>query len=362
VAARDAPLPKPSDAGGGVKGKVGTTARVVLGLVVSAVCLWLAVQRAPIAELMAAPSQINYGLVMVAVAMTVVSFAARGCRWRTLLADRGTRMEYFWAQCVGSLLTNVFPLRAGEAGRVVIISRRIGLPLVQVGASLVVERILDLSVILGLLAALLLIMDVPWAVTATGLGLGAALVVVAFGMLVLLTFGERLTGLVELIAVRLPARLAQLVRDTWVHLLGSVEPLRDVWVVGKVVGWSLLIWTSSIVSFWACIEAVVPGGSLLEASFALTAVALGVALPSSPGFIGVFHFIGQQALEAPFPHRYTAASAFIIALLNHAAYYVPSSLLGMLGLARLGLSLRSVRGAADEPTPALKSVSGAPVS
>jgi uncharacterized membrane protein YbhN (UPF0104 family) len=101
-----------------MSGRAGTTARVVLGLVVSAVCLWLAIQRAPIAELMAAPSQINYWFVLISAVMTVLSLLARGCRWRTLLADRGTRMEYFWAQCIGSLLTNVFPLRAGEAGRV----------------------------------------------------------------------------------------------------------------------------------------------------------------------------------------------------------------------------------------------------
>ena len=65
-------------------------------------------------------------------------------------------MEYFWAQAIGSLLTNVFPLRAGEAGRVVIVSRRVGIPLVQVGASVVVERAVDLAAVMSMLAALLL--------------------------------------------------------------------------------------------------------------------------------------------------------------------------------------------------------------
>ena len=54
--------------------------------------------------------------------------------------------------------------------------------------------------------------------------------------------------------------------------------------------------------------------------------------------------MGQQALVTPFPYRYTAASALLIALLNHAVYYVTSSALGVLGLARLGLSLRAARG------------------
>jgi uncharacterized membrane protein YbhN (UPF0104 family) len=296
--------------------------------------------------------QVDYWWLLPATLGNVISHWGRGCRWRILLGKRGTRMEYFWAQAIGSLLTNVFPLRAGEAGRVIVISRRVGLPLVQVGASVVLERAVDLAVVLSLLAVLLLVMDVPWQVTAAGLGLGAALAVAWIGVFVLLLFGRRLSGLVETLAGRLPERFAQLAVHTWDHLLVAIEPLRDPRVVATVIGWSLVTWAASIGTFWASIEAVVPGAGLLEPSFALTATALGVALPSSPGFIGVFQLVAQQALVTPFPYRYTPASALLIALLNHAVYYVSSSAMGLLGLARLGLSLRAARGVEAEVEPA----------
>jgi uncharacterized membrane protein YbhN (UPF0104 family) len=200
-----------------------------------------------------------------------------------------------------------------------------------------------MAVLLSLLAGLLLVMDVPTAVQATGLALGAAVAVAWVGIVAVLVFRSRLTGLVDLIAVRLPPRFADLLRTAWRQALLAVEPLRSLGVVARIVGWSAAIWAAGIGTFWVAIEAVVPGGSLLEASFAMTAVAFGVALPSSPGFIGVFQFIGQQALAAPFPERYTDATALVIAILNHAAFYIPNSLLGFIGLARLGLSLRSVR-------------------
>jgi glycosyltransferase 2 family protein len=323
--------------------QLGTTLKIGVGLAVSAVCLWLAIQNAPIAELMSAPSQIDWLWVGVTGLTTVGSYWARGCRWRALLGGRGSNSEYFWAQSIGSLLTNIFPLRAGEAGRVVIVSRRVRIPLVQVGASLVLERAVDLAVVLSLLAVLLLIMDVPWPVAATGLALGAALTVAWFGVALLLLFGDRLTSLVRLLTGRLPERLGQFALTTWSHVLQALEPLRDLRVVAEIVFWSALIWIMGIASFLTAIQAVVPGPTLLEASFALVAVALGVALPSSPGFIGVFHLIGQQALALPFPERYSGAQAFVIALISHAAYYVPSTLLGVLGLARLGFSLRAVR-------------------
>ena len=61
-------------------------------------------------------------------------------------------------------------------------SRRVGLPLVHVGASLILERAADLTMVLGLLAVMLLVMDVPWPVTATGLFLCLALVVALIGV------------------------------------------------------------------------------------------------------------------------------------------------------------------------------------
>jgi len=322
-------------------------ARIGLGLVVSAVCLWLAISNTPIGDLMDALQRVNYWWLVPVVAGNVFSLWIRGVRWRVLLANRGSVAEYFWAQAIGCLLTNVFPLRAGEAGRVVIVSRRVGLPLVHVGASLVLERAADLTCVLGLLAILLLIMDVPWTITAVGLGLGAALLVALLGVAVLIVFGRRLTPLVRTIAARLPGRLAGLAVDTWSHILAALEPLRDAAAVFQIVLWSLLIWINGIATLWAMIHAVAPNARLIEASFGQAAIALGVALPSSPGFIGVFQLVGQQALVTPFPDRFTLTSALTVALLFHLAYYISTTALGAIGMARLGMSLRAVRAEAE---------------
>jgi len=328
--------------------RIGNNARIAIGLVVSAICLWLAVRQTPIDDLLDALQHVNYWWLLPVVLGNVFALWVRGMRWRVLLANRGSPAEYFWAQAIGTMLTNVFPLRAGEAGRVVIISRRIGLPLVHVGASVVLERAADLTVVLGLLAVLLTIMDVPWAITAAGLALGAALLVALVGVAVLIVFGARLTPLVHSIMKQFPGRFSQLTIDAWGHLLAALDPLRDPRVLVQVVLWSLGVWGIGIVTFWFAIEAVAPGARLIEASFALAAIALGVALPSSPGFIGVFQLVGQQALVTPFPDRFTPASALTVALLYHIAYYIPTTALGAVGLARLGLSLRSVRTAESE--------------
>ena len=91
------------------------------------------------------------------------------------------------------------------------------------------------------------------------------------------------------------------------------------------------------------IAADAPGASFVEPAFAIAAISLGLTVPSGPGLVRVFQVIGQQALVAPFPERYTASSALTIALLTHMVYYVLTTGLGVAGVASLGLSLGAVR-------------------
>ncbi len=66
--------------------------------------------------------------------------------------------------------------------------------------------------------------------------------------------------------------------------------------------WSALTWAASVINYWAVIEAVSAGAAWFELGFAIVAISIGLSVSSSPGFVGVFQFIGQQALVAPFPN------------------------------------------------------------
>ena len=72
------------------------------------------------------------------------------------------------------------------------------------------------------------------------------------------------------------------------------------------------------------------------------ALALAVTVPSSPGFIGVFQLVGQQALVLPFGGKYDASSALAIALTSNLTYYLVTTLLGVGGLWHSGESFVSL--------------------
>jgi uncharacterized protein (TIRG00374 family) len=317
------------------------------GVAVSLVCLWLAFRDVPLDELLHALVGANYWWLLPAVVAQLIGSLARARRWEILLLNRASFADLFWALMIGLLGNNVLPLRAGEAARVVVVNQRTGLPLAQVAGSVMLERGLDVATILGLLVLLLPLMPVPPAALTAAAVLGLGLTVVAVLLLAVLRAPHRCDAILLTLSGHLPGQFDRLIVRRWRELLAGFATLRDRRMAARVVLWSVISWAGTIGMCWALIEAVAPGASPIEPAFTTVAISLGISVPSSPGYLGVFQFVAQQALVVPFPERYTASSALSAALLIHATYYVFTCSLGAVGLARLGLSLTRVRHAAQ---------------
>jgi hypothetical protein len=140
-------------------------------------------------------------------------------------------------------------------------------------------------------------------------------------------------------------RLRWLERERWLDwfdgLLEGVAAFRSADRVAALAGWSVLTWSLTVGLYLATLRAFIEHPSLVEASFLTSATALGVALPSSPGAMGVFHSVARYALEIPF--GVPAETAVVIAFASHAFQYVVMCGLGLIGLIRENVSLAQLR-------------------
>src|SRR5215213_1880068 len=93
----------------------GTAIRVGLGVLVTLVCLALAFRSVPFGDLLDELTDVHVEWLVVTLTAQLASLVARAARSRALLHGRISLSDVFWPQSVGLLLTNLFPLRAGEA-------------------------------------------------------------------------------------------------------------------------------------------------------------------------------------------------------------------------------------------------------
>ncbi|HEY5869109.1 MAG TPA: lysylphosphatidylglycerol synthase transmembrane domain-containing protein [Candidatus Tectomicrobia bacterium] len=312
--------------------------RFWFGIGVSALCLWLAVRHLPWTELRDAMRHAHYTWLVPAALFQIWAVIARAQRWVVLLGPDARLLDAFWAQGVGYLFTNVLPLRMGEPARVLVMAQRCRLPVMQVATTAVVERLLDTATIVLALIVVLPWMQVPALVMRVGLACGVALLL-AFGLLLCVVrfphTGERLWRALGSWLPRLPVE-AMVAR--WHEIVSGLLPLTHWQKALPACGWSLACWGLSIAMFWCVIRSLQADGAFLEATFMLVALAFAVAVPSSPGFIGIFQLVGQQALVLPFGAKYDASTALAITITAHLTYYLLTTALGMIGLWQLGES------------------------
>jgi hypothetical protein len=257
-------------------------------------------------------------------------------KYKTLLA----------ATCVGFMANNILPLRLGEFVRAYSLSRQDNRVTKSASlATIFVERmVFDLLALLIILAVILaifpikLMQDSNYKMGAL-ISLGIAMIGLLFAVAVVLKpegSGKLITRYLFFLPVVVKEKIEMTVMKFSKGLLFLKSWKETIWVSGH----TMLIWLcmgfSNIFIFYAF------GFDLpFYASYVLlVVVSISILIPSSPGFIGVYH-AGVFFTLSRF--GIDANNAVSCALVLHAAQFIPITLMGFYYLKKEHLSLKQLK-------------------
>lgn len=323
--------------------------RVYFGFGVTGVLLWWVLKDVQAVDLWTALREANFWLLGLAVAIGYLNYLFRSIRWGILLhpiCSETSLYSRFAAMNIGFMATNLIPLRVGEFIRPYALSRMAPVSVSGALGSLVVERFLDSFAIAALLFVAMAAPGFPqdpvvWDVSLTVLirwfmvGLGALLLL----MVLLLIFPRPLVAAVEGMARFLPQKLGNLVVEVLEAFLEGLRALQSPLLLFRAVAWSLWIWVFQSLSFWVAFLAFGIDVGFDVALFVNGTVALAVAAPAGPGFVGTFQagITGGLAVYGA-----GGASAVALSLAFHLGGFIPVTLVGLYFAGKLGLSLGDV--------------------
>jgi len=317
-----------------------------VGLVISAAALALALLGIDLRRVVETLARADYVYLIPATAAILAYLVARSVRWRLLLGPEVSLSRCFWVTNIGYMMSNVLPFRLGDPARAVVIGRGGKVSTAAALSTVVVERVLDMLMVVALLAGVApFISGVGSAVTAGLVAGGAALA--ASAVLLLLAFrpdwGRRAVR-------RVLGWTPRLDGDRWVQALDGLfeglAPLRSGRRGLALLVWSVVTWACVVAYYWALMRAFLPRPPALAAPFLVCVAGLGVAVPSSPGAVGVFHAVARYGLTIPF--EVPVDQAVTIAFAIHTFQYVMLCLLGLVGLGQESISLGWVRAQATD--------------
>ena len=262
----------------------------------------------------------------------------RGKVWQTLLQGKASYRDVFLTLNEGYLLNNLLPFRLGEVGRAYLLGRKAGLGFWQVLPSVLLERIFDLALAVGLFVCTLpFVAGVGWAAQAAALTGG----IVALGLLGIYLLAHnrpRVTAWLERLGQRWPL-VQRLTGGRVAAFFNGLGIITDPRLFLRALGWLLLNWALSVLVYGIFLRAFFSPVPALWAVFVLGAGSLGIAAPSSPGAVGVFEAALVAAL-AVFKVDPSQATAFAITL--HLSNYLTTGLIGGFALLREGETLSSL--------------------
>jgi hypothetical protein len=249
-----------------------------------------------------------------AVGFTVFSFFLRALRWRILLNAEAhfSVGTVFWANSAGYLGNNFLPARAGEVIRSLLISSRSTLSKTYVLTTALGERLMDaIALVLWSSLALMGVNPKPqWMA-----GVSGTMAVIAGAGAVAIMVLPHTGGLLETVLRRmpLPVRLRSILLRLAEQILQGLRAFHSWRRFAGFVGLTVIVWMSDSLCAIAAARALGITLSFRVAVLLLAALGLSSALPSTPGYVGIYQFVAESVLT-PFGISRDAALAFILVL------------------------------------------------
>lgn len=323
-----------------------TILRTVLGVAVSGIAIWILARSVDVPRTVDVLRTANPAWILLMLGTVFLDVAARGGRWHALLLPikRLSYRRVLGYTYLGYLANNVLPARLGELVRSHALGEGEGVSRPTVLGTVVVERIVDTVIVVGLAALAVLVLGVS-GVMSTAVLLGAGFVGLLIVGLLVAMISHRLPGADRLRAVaeRYP-RVLELARRLRAGLAVAGKPA----TLARALLLSAAAWAASIATFIAGGQAVGIELSLSQAALLTSGVALATIVPSAPGYVGTFELtaVGIASIFGADPD-----AAFAMALLVHAMILAITSVGGVIAALRLGVGLDAVTDA-DEATEA----------
>jgi len=354
-------------------------ARIWIGIIISIIALAIAFREINLSLVWAAITRVN-GWFLVASLLPLLLFVLlRAYRWRLLFYPKqGLRIRSLVAVInIGYMLSNILPARLGDVARAYLIGDTEEVSRTAAFSTIIAERVLDaLFAVIGFFIVLPFAPIPHWMIR-SGLIVGAAALVAIVLFVVLARRREWTLRLLDRIlqAVHWPDAEAmarfwgRLAARTHVRFLAGLpwaDRPRLAGVAGSLIDglsgittlrlgppllfWSAIIWADIAVYYWLVLLAFDPAQPLVAGLAVSSVTALGMTIPSSPGYLGVFEVLTRETMGL---FGMTPEMALSYALVAHAIVYVTLTLLGLAGMAQQNLTYSEIqkRISTEDSTP-----------
>lgn len=316
---------------------------VLIGIAVSILFLWLAFRNLQPETVLQNLGSANLPLLLIAAVWFFASLIVIALRWGFLLKSIQPvpTKELTELVSIGYMGNNVYPFRAGEVLRIVLLWRSHQIPVIKTTTTVLIERVFDGVVMLTFILIGVSFTTIGGDTLRSLANVATPIFIIALAVFLGLALRPNiLRKIVNIVTQFLPARLGDGLGKLGEQVIEGLEGLRTpADLLGTVVT-SYASWMLHVMVYQLVASAFGMNSDYGLMMIVVGAVNLAGLIPASPGQLGVFEFFASQVLIGA---GVESSLALTYALTVHVVIWLPVTLLGFYFLIQRGLSWRDIR-------------------
>ncbi len=320
--------------------------KILFGLLISLGFLFLAFRQLDFHQMKQAFSQANYWLLIPSLIILFASHWLRSLRWQFLLnpIEKIPVGNLFSALLIGYAANTILPAHLGEFVRAYVIGKKRDISVSSALATIVVERIIDILSIVLIMAVTLVIYPFPVWVKKSGYIMFAFAIGLFIFLILMKVYTEATMKFITRMLKPFPQKLTVQAERLSRSFLNGLKPMKNRFDYFMICILSIAIW----LCYWGVLYINIYTFNLVAeydlnitaALVLLVITTISVVVPSSPGYIGTYHWLCQISLEL---FNVPRAIGLTYAIVVHALNFLPIFLVGFILAWKEGIRLSKVQ-------------------
>ncbi|HVN97178.1 MAG TPA: lysylphosphatidylglycerol synthase transmembrane domain-containing protein [Syntrophorhabdaceae bacterium] len=310
----------------------------VTGFVISLLLLYLSLKGVELRKLFYTLQNADMRFSFIPLACIFLCLTLCAYRWSKVVGCGVRVRDTFIALVIGLFINNVLPARIGEIARGYALSKKTGISFTYSVTTVLVDRFFDLVGLLIITFIFLPKHNLPQGVSRALYMLVGLFIVCATALITLSR--KRFAGVIsdKLAGIKKPffSKLAKRVLEIQENLRRISSPLN----LAYFVAIAFVTWLSMSLALYFTMLALGVKIGIVYVPFVCALLNMGLVIPSSPGYVGVYQWLLVNLLALFNVPNYQALAVSIV---FQATWYIPYSVLGFVFLIKEHLRIQEIQ-------------------
>ncbi len=310
----------------------------IAGLIISILLLYFSLKDIKFIEIIDILQKADLKLFFIPFLFIFLAVILSAFKWSRIAGNNVKLQDTFIALIIGLFVNNVLPARIGEIVKGYVLSKKTGISFTFSLSTVLIDRFFDLA---GLLLIVFIFFPKQSLPPMVSQGLFALVILLLACMVMLIIMSrEKFTGAVlkMLHKIKKPflMRFANRLVEVGENIRRINSPLNMIFYVAI----SFFQWLCMSAALYFALLTLNISVKFIYIPFVCALLNMGLTIPSSPGYVGVYQFLLVYILSI---FNVPKQEGFAVSIMFHASWYIPYSILGFIFLLKEHIKIKDMQ-------------------